>query len=143
MRRGLHAAALATAVVAAACGNSSPPGPGSVVQSYLNALGEGNYASACGLLASSTRASLENRTGRHVGCPTVFARCLPNEATAFARDQTQQLYANIEFGYLGKGGSAAVTGTAVAKTVKRVTLREVRGTWRLTSPGATLEHCRR
>ena len=145
MRRGLGAALPALAVFVAACGNSSAPGPGSVVSSYLSAVGVGNYANACRILDHSTRVSLETRSGRRTACAKVIARCLPNEATAFARDQTQQLYANVNLSFTNGSNVAVavVSGTAVARTVKRVTLRQERGIWRLTSPGASVERCRR
>jgi hypothetical protein len=105
------------------------------VDSYIQAIGEGNYANACGLLDRSARASL------HGSCQAVFARCLPNEAAALARDQTQQLYANIDLTTTGKTAVAVVSGTAVARTVKSVTLAERGGNWQLTSPGEKLQRC--
>jgi hypothetical protein len=108
-----------------------------VVDSYIRAIGEGNFANACGLLGHSARASLKGN------CQAVFARCLPNEARALARDQTQQLYANINLTTTGKTAVAVVTGTAVARTVRSVTLAEQGGNWRLTSPGEKLQRCSR
>lgn len=136
MRRAACVAVLTLALVAAACGSTAPTAY-SVVDSYLKALGEGNYANACGLLDQSARRSL------HGPCQTVFARCLPNEAGAFASDQTQQLFANINLTTTGKTAVALVSGTAVARTVKRVTLADQGGNWRLTSPGEKLQRCRR
>jgi hypothetical protein len=136
MRRATVAVVLVLAVLAAACGSNAPTAY-SVVDSYIQAIGEGNYANACGLLDQSARASL------HGSCETVFARCLPNEAAALARDQTQQLYANINLTTTGKTAVAVVTGTAVARTVKSVTLAEQGGNWRLTSPGEKLQRCGR
>lgn len=138
------AALLASAaLVVAACGAPAHPPVGSVVSSYLGALGEGNYANACGLLNQSARSSLDSRFGRHASCPKVIARCLPNEATAFSRDQTQQLYANIDLSVAGTTAVAKVSGTAVAKTVKTVTLIQRRGIWTLATPGTSLERCHR
>jgi hypothetical protein len=108
-----------------------------VVESYLTAIGEGNYANACGLLDHHARASLRRP------CTAMFARCLPNEAAAFTRDQTQQLYATIALNVTGSRADATVSRTAVARTVKRVTLADQGGNWRLTSPGRALERCRR
>jgi hypothetical protein len=133
MRR---AALLAAAVALAGCGSTAPT-PYSVVQSYLTAIGEGDYATACGLLDHSARASLR------APCTAAFTRCLPNEATVSARDQTQQLYADITVSTAGKQAVANVSGTAVARTVKRVTLADERGNWLLSSPGRALERCRR
>ena len=82
MRRAIGAVLPALAVLAAACGSTAPTAY-SVVDSYIRAIGEGNYANACGLLDHSARASL------HGSCQAVFARCLPNEAAALAHDQTQ------------------------------------------------------
>ena len=129
-------ALLVTAVAVVGCGSTAPTAY-SVVDSYLKALGEGNYANACGLLDQSARGSL------HGPCQMVFARCLPNEARASASDQTQQLYANINLTTTGKTAVALVSGTAVARTVKRVTLADHGGNWRVTSPGEKLQRCRR
>lgn len=143
MRWTPGAVLLVSAVLVAGCGNSSAPTPTSVIQSYMTDLGEGNYSGACAQLDHGALASLETGTGRRASCPTVMARCLPNVSTALASDQTQQLYANIGLSITRKHGVALVSGTAVAKTVKKVTLADERGGWTLTSPGAALERCRR
>ena len=146
MRRAVCAVVAVVAVVLiAACGNATVAGPGSVVSSYLTAIGEGNYGIACGLLDRSVRTSLETRFPRRASCAKVVARCLPNKSIALARDQVQQLYANVDVTYAnrGNGAVALVNGTTVARTVKRVTLRQTRGIWRLASPGVVLEHCHR
>jgi hypothetical protein len=135
MRWAVGALVSVLAVLAAACGSTAPTAY-SVVDSYIQAIGEGNYANACGLLDRSARASL------HGSCQTVFARCLPNQAAALARDQTQQLYANINLTTTGKTAVAIVSGTAVARTVKSVTLAEKGGNWLLTSPGQQIQRCR-
>jgi hypothetical protein len=136
MRWAVGAIVPALAVLAAACGSNAPTAY-SVVDSYIQAIGEGNYANACGLLDQSERASL------HGSCKAVFARCLPNQAAALARDQTQQLYANINLTTTGKTAVAVVSGTAVARTVKSVTLAERGGNWQLTSAGEKLQRCGR
>jgi hypothetical protein len=146
MRPAVCSALAALAVVlVAACGNATVAGPGSVVSSYLAAVAEGNYGSACGLLERSVQTSLETRFPRRTSCAKVVALCLPNKALALARDQVQQFYANVDVTYAngGKGAVALVNGTTVARTVKRVTLRQKRGTWRLTSPGVALKNCHR
>jgi len=136
MRRALGAAILALAVLAAACGSTAPTAY-NVVDSYIAAIGEGNWSNACGLLDHGARASL------HGPCQKVFARCLPNQAAALARDQTQQLYANIDLTTTGNTAVAVLSGTAVARTVRSVTLAEQGGNWHLTSPGAKLQRCAR
>jgi len=136
MPRAVAAVVLALAALAAACGSTAPTAY-SVVDSYIRAIGEGDYANACGLLNHSARASLPGH------CQTALARCLPNEARALARDQTQQLYANINLTTTGKTAVALLSGTAVARTVKSVTLADQGGNWRLSSPGEKLQHCRR
>jgi hypothetical protein len=136
MRWAVRALAPIVAVLAAACGSTGPTAY-AVVYSYLAALGEGNYTNACALLAHSARSSLPG------SCQSVFARCLPNEAAAYARDQTQQLYASIYLTTTRNTATALVSGTAVARTVRRVTLADQRGNWVLTSPGEKIERCRR
>jgi hypothetical protein len=133
MRR---AALVLTVAVIAGCGSTAPTAY-SVVESYLTALGEGNYTNACALLNQSARASL------HAPCTAVFARCLANEAAAIARDQTQQLYATMNLTGSGKRVAAEVSGTAVARTVKKVTLADEHGNWVLTTPGRAFTRCRR
>jgi hypothetical protein len=133
MRR---AALIAAIAVLAGCGSTAPTAY-SVVNSYLTAIGEGNYSAACGLLDHAARASLRP------SCTALFKRCLVNKALALARDQTQQLYAGINLSTHGSTAVAAVRGTAVARTVRRVTLAERSGNWRLTSAGAAFRHCRR
>ena len=133
MRRAALVVAL---VVLAACGSTAPTAY-SVVQSYLTALGEGNYPNACAVLDQSARASL------HAPCAATFTRCLANEAGAIAHDQTQQLYANINLTGSGNRTVAEVSGTAVARTVRKVTLADEHGNWRLTSPGQAFRRCRR
>jgi hypothetical protein len=136
MRLAACIAVLMLAAVVAACGSTAPTAY-SVVDNYLKAIGEGNYVNACGLLDHTARGAL------HGPCETVFAHCLPNQARASAHDQTQQLYANIDLMTTGKTAVALVSGTAVARTVKRVTLADQGGNWRLTSAGEKLQRCRR
>lgn len=133
MRR---AALVAAVAVLAACGSTAPTAY-SVVDSYLTALGEGNYSNACGLLDHGARASLRGP------CTAAFSRCLANEAAAIAHDQTQQLYADINLSTTGNTAVAEVSGTAVARTVKKVTLVSQGGNWTLASPGEAFKHCRR
>jgi hypothetical protein len=133
MRR---AALLAAIAVLAGCGSTAPTAY-SVVDSYLTAIGEGDYSGACGLLDHHARASMRP------SCTALFARCLANKAVALARDQTQQLYADIKLSSHGNTAVADVSGTAVARTVKKVTLAEQSGNWRVASAGSAFRHCRR
>lgn len=112
------------------------------MQNYLNAVGAGNYASACALLDKRTRESPLRSVRPRIGCPTVFVRCLPNNVIRLKRDQTQLLYASIQLNVSGDKASADVSGTTVARAIRKVTLADERGTWKLTSYGQAVHRCR-
>ena len=138
------AALLAVLGGLAGCGStSSPPGPYNVVSNYLSQIAEGNYSSACGLLDSGTRDALIRRMRSETSCSELFVRCLPSNATHIGRDQAQLLYATIQVATRHHEAQATVTGTAVARAIKRVTLAKERGTWKLTSYGHALQRCPR
>jgi hypothetical protein len=124
------------------CGESSTTPPIDVVQNYLNAVGAGNYAGACALLDKRTRESPLRSVRPRISCPTVFVRCLPNNVIRLKRDQTQLLYASIQMNVSGDKASAGVSGTAVARAIKEVTLVNERGNWKLTSYGQAVHRCR-
>lgn len=134
-------AALALAVCAVGCGESATP-PVDVVQNYLNDLGAGNYAGACALLDKSTREAPLKSVRPRITCATVFGRCLPDNVTRLTRDQTQLLYASIEINLAGDTASANVSGTTVARAIRKVTLANERGNWKLTSYGQAVHQCR-
>jgi hypothetical protein len=115
------------------------------VQNYLNAVGAGNYSAACAMLDSRTReAPLKSARagGVRITCPKVFVRCLPDKVLRLARDQTQLFYASIDLNVTGKTASGAVSGTAVARALRTVTLANESGTWKLTSYGQAVHGCR-
>ena len=140
VRAWVLVAALAAGV--AGCGSTAPQ-PYDVVYAYLGQIAEGNYASACNQLDPHTREALLTALGGRIGCPQVFRRCLPSYALNLSRDQTQLFYATILVTVHHRRADVIVRGTAVSRALKRVTLRDERGTWRLTSWGAALDRCPR
>ncbi len=132
--------AIALAVLVVGCGNY-PPSPTEIVNDYLNALAEGNYASACAMLNPQARAALQTATGPRVPCNEVFARCLPNRSTILKQDQSQLFYANIDTSIQGSSADAKVSGTAVANALHEVTLEKGRSGWQLSSYGSGLKRC--
>jgi hypothetical protein len=129
-------------VCAVGCGESSTTPPVDIVQNYLNDLGAGNFTGACALLDTRTREAPLKSVRPRITCPTVFARCLPNNVTRLTRDQTQLLYASIQMNVTGHKASADVRGTAVARAIRRVTLADESGTWKLTTYGHAVQQCR-
>jgi hypothetical protein len=123
---------------------SSAPVPGNAVQSYLNDLAAGNYTAACGMLSGAARSALVATRGRHGqhGCPAIYRHCLPSNAAALKRDQTQLLFDNVQSFVDGSHARAVVKGTAVAREVRRVTLLRHRYRWFVVFPGRALERCR-
>jgi hypothetical protein len=138
----LSAAVLSAAVAGAGCGESQPPPVYAAINGYLNSLAAGNYASACGLLDSPARASLERSARSGGSCARALARCLPTRVQTLKQDQTQLLYANLDVSVHGSRASAAVGGTPVARAVRRVSLTRQGGRWKLTSYGERLTRCR-
>jgi hypothetical protein len=140
---GIRAAALLALVLGVvACGESSTTPPVDVVQNYLNDVGAGNYTGACALLDKHARdAPLKGAKGR-ITCAKVFVRCLPNNVIHLARDKTQLFYASIQLNVNGDKASADVSGTEVARAIKKVTLSNERGNWKLTDYGQAVNRCR-
>lgn len=139
--RAVAMAALAVCVVG--CGASTTTPPIEVVQNYLNELGAGNYPGACALLDKRTRESSRRLTRSHVTCEKLFARCLPDTVTSLPKDQTQLFYSNVQVTTSGSQAKATVSGTAVARAIRHVTLAEERGNWKLTSYGQAVDRCKR
>jgi hypothetical protein len=139
---GPAAALLAVAICMAGCGASTATLPVEVVQNYLNALAGGNYGGACAQLDERTRASAAKVVGAQVTCETLFARCLPHRVTSLKRDPTQLFYSNVQVTAAGSKPNASVSGTAVARAIRHVTLADERGTWKLTSYGHAVNTCR-
>jgi hypothetical protein len=129
-------------VCAVGCGESSTTPPVDVVQNYLNDLGAGNFTGACALLDKRAREAPLKSVRPRITCSTVFARCLPNNVTRLKRDQTQLLYASIQMNVTADRASADVSGTAVARAIRRVTLADERGNWKLTTYGHAVHQCR-
>lgn len=134
-------AALALAVFAVGCGEAPTP-PFEVVQTYLNDVGAGNYAAACGMLDRSAREAPLKAAKPRITCAKVFVRCLPDNVIRLARDQTQLLYASINLNVNGDKASAVVGGTVVARAIKKVTLANEASGWKLTSYGQAVHRCR-
>lgn len=125
----------------AACGEAPTP-PNEAVQNYLNALGAGNYANACGFLDTQARESLVRTAPARSTCAEIFHRCLPHKTIVLKQDETQLLYANIDVTRAGADATAQVSGTLVASELKHVTLRNERAGWKLTGFGQAIERCR-
>ena len=130
------------AVGIAGCGESPTP-PNAVVQDYLNALGGGNFTTACSMLDARARDATLRSQHVHVSCPTLFRRCLPHRVLNLKRDQTQLLYASlsVRLNSSGTAASVATSGTPVAAELKQVTLRHERRGWKLTSFGRVIAQC--
>jgi hypothetical protein len=111
------------------------------VQNYLNDIGAGNYAAACGLLDKTTREAPLKAAKPRITCAKVFVRCLPDNVIRLAHDQTQLLYASIQLKITGHTASAALGGTTVARAIRNVTLADQQGIWKLTSYGKAVRHC--
>jgi hypothetical protein len=131
------------AVLIAGCGESPNP-PIAFVQNYLNALGGGEYNTACGMVDGQAMAALSRAKHVHISCADLFKRCLPNRALVLKKDQTQLLYANIDVSLSdnGKIANADTSATTVAAELKHVTLKHERGTWKFTGFGRAIEACR-
>jgi hypothetical protein len=134
-------AALAAALLVG-CGEAKSPPDLVAVNSYLNALAEGNYSNACGLLEPGTEAALIKSAGKRISCPEAFHRCLPDSALIPKQDQSQLLYATVDLTVTGKRALASVAGNPVARAVQRVTLAKHGQLWKLTSYGVGLKGCK-
>lgn len=146
-RKGRRAVATCGATIClaaglAACGEQSPPAATLAVQSYLTALAEGNYGSACALIDGRTRRRVARSLGRRVSCPGVFHRCLPDKAQVPRHDQSQLLFADVQVSIHGRSATGIVGGTVVAAAIRRVSLAEEGRHWWLTSYGQGLHGCR-
>jgi hypothetical protein len=140
VRRAAALGVLALCVLATSCGEAPTP-PFAVVQNYLNDIGAGNYAGACGLLDETAREAPLKAANPRITCAKVFVRCLPDNVIRLAHDQTQLLYASIQLNLKGHTASAAVGGTTVARAIRHVTLADQQGIWKLTSYGEAIRRC--
>jgi hypothetical protein len=134
---------VAAAVLLYGCGEAPNP-PIAIVQNYLNALGGGEYNTACGMVDGQSLQTLMRIKHVHMSCATLFKRCLPNRSLALKRDQTQLLYANINVSLSDKGAvaDADTSATTVASELKHVTLKHEHGVWKFTALGRAIEACR-
>jgi hypothetical protein len=128
------AIAFACAAALAGCGQSQPS-PGEIAQNYVNAIAEGNYSSACGVLDGRARQALKHSMRSQAGCAKLLARCLPTNASVLQNDQAQLFYSNVEISTDGPNAKVRTSGTAVANRIHEVTLAKEQGGWILTSYG--------
>lgn len=139
MRRLLITLLLAAGVLAG-CGQTGP-GPVDAVESYVGAVAEGNFSSACGVLDHHARATLVTLMRSQQSCAVLLARCFPNQTSQLQKDQTQLLYATVSISLHGARGTALTGNTEVAQKVKEVNLVSIKGQWELDSYGK--ERCLR
>jgi hypothetical protein len=132
----------AAAALASGCGEAPNP-PIAIVQNYLNALGGGEYNTACGMVDGQALVALTRAKHVRIGCAQLLKRCLPNRSLVLKSDQTQLLYANIKVSLSDNGrvADADTSATPVATELKHVTLRHERGVWKFTGLGQAIEAC--
>jgi hypothetical protein len=137
------ACVVAVTLAVSGCGTSPNP-PIDFVQNYLNALGGGDFATACGMVDGQALKDLMRTKHVRSSCATLFKRCLPNRSIVLKSDQTQLLYANINvtLSDRGKIANADTSATPVATELEHVTLRHERGVWKFTGLGRAIEACR-
>jgi len=123
-----------------ACGNY-PPSPTQVTENYLYAVSEGQFASACSYLTAPSRAAMAASSRPDESCTQALARCVPKNAIKLSQDQTQLLYAGVNSSITGRHATVAVQGTAVADSIRSVSLTSRKGNWHLTSYGSGLVAC--
>jgi hypothetical protein len=130
-------------VALSGCGDAPNP-PIAIVQNYLDALGGGEYATACGMVDSDALQTLLHAKHARVSCVKLFSRCLPNRSIVLKSDQTQLLYANINVSLSDNGtvANADTSATPVATELKHVTLKHEHGVWKFTELGQAVERCR-
>ena len=134
---------VAVALAVSACGTAPNP-PIDIVQNYLNALGAGDYATACGMLDGQALEALIRTKHVRISCAGLLRRCLPNRSIVLKSDQTQLLYAdiNVTLSDHGRIADADTSATAVATELKHVTLKHEHGVWKFTGFGRAIEACR-
>jgi hypothetical protein len=134
---------VAMAGLVSGCGEAPNP-PIAIVQSYLNALGGGEFNSACAMVDGQAFETLARAKHVRMSCAKLFKRCLPNRAIVLKSDQTQLLYANINVSLSdnNKVANADTSATPVATELKHVTLKHEHGAWKFTGFGHAIEACR-
>jgi hypothetical protein len=133
---------LGVVLLVAGCGGSYSASPGEVVEGYEQALAEGGYVGACGFLTPPTAAAMARRASVS-SCSAAVARCLPVNAIIPKKDQSQLLYANVSASTHRSTAEVTISGNPVADAIKKVSLVQRPGGWKLTSPGAGLAACQR
>ena len=134
-------AAVAVAICVGACGGSNVVTPGDVAQNYVSALANGTHGGACAQFDAHARAVLLTSAGSDFTCPRLLSKCLPAKFKALANDQSQLLYATADVQQEGVRAQVGLSGTAIGKATKEVTLRQERNRWLLTSPGDIITRC--
>ncbi len=134
---------VAATLAISGCGEAPNP-PIAFVQNYLNALGGGDYATACGMADSQALNALMRAKHVRTSCATLLSRCLPNRSIVLKSDQTQLLYAdiNVTLSDGGKIANADTSATPVATELRHVTLKHEHGVWKFTGFGRAIEACR-
>jgi hypothetical protein len=134
---------VAAAAALSACGDAPNP-PIAIVQNYLNALGGGEYSTACGMLDGQALQALTSAKHVRISCVKLFSRCLPNRSLILKSDQTQLLYADITvtLSHHGTVADADTSATPVATELRHVTLKHEHGIWKFTGFGRAIEACR-
>ena len=142
-RAATCACVAAVAALLSGCGTAPNP-PIAIVQNYLNALGGGEYATACAMLDGQALQALTSKKHVQMSCVKLFSRCLPNRSLVLKSDQTQLLYADINVSLSDKGtvANADTSATPVATELKHVTLKHEHGVWKFTGFGKAIEACR-
>jgi hypothetical protein len=135
--------AVVLVAVLSGCGDAPNP-PIAIVQNYLNALGGGEYATACGMADSQALEALMRSKHARISCAKLFSRCLPNRSITLKSDQTQLLYAeiNVSLSHNDTVADADTSATPVATELKHVTLKHEKGIWKFTGFGRAIEVCR-
>lgn len=126
----------------AGCGGSSAPTPGDIAQNFMTAIGEVNYAGACGMITAPARRALSASVDPRHGCVAIFKRCIHINPLALKRDQQQLLFASVLPHVTGRHATVAVGGTAVARELRRLGMVHTRRGWQITGPGRALTRCR-
>jgi hypothetical protein len=137
---GRGAATASLVAFVAGCGAGATP-PSQIAENYINTIAEGNFARACAMIPSAARASFAGLIGRRTTCAQAFKRCVPEQATSTAQDQTQLFYTNVQTTITGSTAVADLSGTTVARAVKQVALTERHGVWSMSTYGTGLEAC--
>lgn len=122
----MRLAALAAVVaIASGCGDTKPPSPRQVVESYNAALADHQDAKACGLLTATARRRLIGLTPADVhGCPAAFRRLDTLDPSSMRRLRGLKFAPVTDVQVRGSDAQATVAGA-------RVVLHREGGAWRI------------